>query len=135
MYALRNAIALGVLVIASLSACQTEATAQYVTTAFGLSRPQLLLPVYRQHVWTVDMRQGDGDPRRHTCLSGVFARDAAYYPFHDHIDFGSLQHVDRFLSDGRGGYYHQRGFIWLSHGEYRESTVWTHYQRIGSLRP
>ena len=84
---------------------------------------------YSRHDWIVDMRRGDGDPRQHTCLSGVFARDAAYYPFHDHIDEGSLQHVDRSFSDGHGGYYHQRGFVWLSHGHYREYAGWTHYRR------
>ena len=64
-------------------------------TSFKLASPSIR---YSRHDWVVDMRQGDGDPRRHTCLSGVYARDGAYYPLHDHIDEGSLQHVDRSLS-------------------------------------
>ena len=134
MSTIRKAATLGFLVVGSLGVEASEAVAQHVALAATSSK--LISPSVRyiRHDWVVDMRQGDGDPRRHTCLSGVFARDGAYYPFHDHIDEGSLQHVDRTFSDGRGGYYQQRGFVWKSHGNYRESTGWEHYRQVSFSR-
>ena len=135
MSTVRRVTMLEVVIVCSMSAGASEAVAQYVAMTTPPSKVASPSVVYYRHDWVVDMRQGDGDPRRHTCLSGVFARDGAYYPFHDHIDEGSLQHVDRSFSDGRGGDYYQRGFVWLGHGKYRESTGWTHYRRIGYSRP
>ncbi len=135
MSTIRKVATLGLLVVGSLGVEASNAVAQHIAVAATSSK--LVSPSirYSRHDWVVDMRRGDGDPRRHTCLSGVFARDGAYYPLHDHLDAGSLQHVDRSFSDGRGGYYQQRGFVWLSHGNYRESTGWTHYRWIGYFRP
>jgi len=135
MTTIQRSVTLGIIAVSSMRAGASEAVAQYVAVTISPSRAVLPSVVYYRHDWVVDMRQGDGDPRRHTCLSGVYARDGAYYPLHDQIDEGSLQHVDRSFSDGRGGYYHQRGFVWLSYGNYRESTGWTHYRRIGYSRP
>ena len=130
MPTIQRFVTLGILVVSSMSADALDAVAQHAAMTISPGKAVLPTVVYYRHDWVVDMRQGDGDLRRHTCLSGVFARDGAYYPFQDHIDEGSLQHVNRSYSDGRSGYYHQRGFIWLSHGNYRESAGWTHYRRV-----
>ena len=127
----QRAAMFGVLVIAGVRAGASEAVAQSVVMTALSVRVASPTAVYYRHDWGVDMRQGDGDPRRHTCLSGVYACDAAYYPFHDHIDEGTLQHVDRSFSDGHGGYYCQKGFVWTSHGIYRESAAWTHFRLAG----
>ncbi len=41
---------------------------------------------------------------------------SALDPDRDQVDRGSRQHIDRLASDGRGGYYRQRGHLWTSNG-------------------
>ena len=107
-----------------------NATADVAATSPGRDVSASSQATHSQRSWVVDMRRNDGDPQRRTCLSGIFARDAAYYPMHDHIDNGSLKHVDRWFSDGRGGSCRQLGFIWKSFGEHRVCVRWTPYCAI-----
>jgi hypothetical protein len=51
---------------------------------------------------------------------------SALDPFRDHVDSGSLRSVNRYVSDGRGGYWHVRGWSWTSYGEQHEDISWSH---------
>ena len=120
---------IGLIVLVNVAAAGRRAAAQYPCVCTAHQKPTIPI-IYGRHHWVVDMRRNDGDLRRVTCLSGVFACDGAYFPFHDHVDDGSLRHVDRYFADRRRGWYHQRGFIWTNRGQYRECAHWTHYYRV-----
>ena len=125
MRSIRRTVTIALIIVARVVAGAGHAAAQHPgvwTAHHGASVPIF----YGRHDWAVDTRPNDGDLRRVTYHSGVFARDGAYYPFRDHVDDGSVRHVDRYFADGRGGWYHPRGFISTNRGQYRGCACWTH---------
>jgi hypothetical protein len=41
---------------------------------------------------------------------------SAYDPYRGYADPGSVQHVNRYVSDGNGNYHYERGWAWTSNG-------------------
>ena len=86
---------------------------------FGIQTPSLPPPnplVQDSGRYVAGVWRGPVGVRHHVATNREQVYASAYDPNRGYVDPGSMQYVDGWRSDGRGGTYRQSGYAWTSNG-------------------